>query len=160
MLRNTLGNKLPYWRRNISSPFLTPSFVFPDILMTWQQRVIRSSRERRTSPALRFPTMVSISQWPNSCRPLTTCGRCSILSPRIRRFLRQWCFFGLSALYEEGDRYFDRNKAKGDIVVNRLCAEYNREHALKFGPATDGVRRKFVLQHFFFKIFEKRCGCR
>ena len=55
---------------------------------------------------------------------------------------------------------FDRNKTKVDIVVNRLCAEYNREHALKFGSATDGVRRKFVLQHFFFKIFEKRCGCR
>ena len=58
----------------------------------------------------------------------------------------------VSALYEEGDDIFDRNKAKVDIVVNRLCAEYNREHALKFGPATDGVRRKFVLQHFFFKI--------
>ena len=55
---------------------------------------------------------------------------------------------------------FDRNKTKVDIVVNRLCAEYNREHALKFGSAADGVRRKFVLQHFFFKIFEKRCGCR
>ena len=55
---------------------------------------------------------------------------------------------------------FDRNKTKVDIVVNRLYAEYNREHALKFGSAADGVRRKFVLQHFFFKIFEKRCGCR
>ena len=55
---------------------------------------------------------------------------------------------------------FDGNKTKVDIVVNCLCAEYNREHILKFGPATDGGRRKFVLQHFFFKIFEKRCGCR
>lgn len=55
---------------------------------------------------------------------------------------------------------FDGNKTKVDIVVNRLCAEYNREHALKFGSAANGVRRKFVLQHFFFKILEKRCGCR
>ena len=58
----------------------------------------------------------------------------------------------VSALYEEGDDIFDRNKAKVDIVVNRLCAEYNREHALKFGSAADGVRRKLVSQHFFFKI--------
>lgn len=55
---------------------------------------------------------------------------------------------------------FDGNKTKVDIVVNRLCAEYNREHALKFDSAADGVRKKFVLQHFFFKILEKRCGCR
>lgn len=66
----------------------------------------------------------------------------------------------VSALYEEEIDIFDRNKAKVDIVVNCLCAEYNRKHILKFGPATDGVRRKFVLQYFFFKIFEKRCGCR
>ena len=50
---------------------------------------------------------------------------------------------------------FDRNKAKVDIVVNRLCAEYNREHALKFGSAADGVRRKFVLQHFFSRYLRK-----
>ena len=47
---------------------------------------------------------------------------------------------------------FNRNKTKVDIVVNCLCAEYNREHALKFGSAADGVRRKLVSQHFFFKI--------
>lgn len=84
----------------------------------------------------------------------------------------QYCLLGYAGSYGNGVSLgsppytkreidiFDRNKAKGDIVVNRLCAEYNREHALKFGPATDGVRRKFVLQHFFFKILEKRCGCR
>ena len=47
---------------------------------------------------------------------------------------------------------FDRSKTKVDIVVNRLYAEYNREHILKFDATADGVRGKFVLQHFFSKI--------
>lgn len=77
----------------------------------------------------------------------------------------QYCLPGYAGSYGNGVLWappytreidiFDGNKTKIDIVVNRLCAEYNREHALKFGSAADGVRRKFVLQHFFFKIFEK-----
>ena len=47
---------------------------------------------------------------------------------------------------------FDRNKCKVDVVINRFCAQYNRKHALKFTPAKDGVGRKLVLQHLFFKI--------
>ncbi len=54
-----------------------------------------------------------------------------------------------------------RLKNGGVPFLGCVCfVQYNREHALKFGSAADGVRRKFVLQHFLFKIFEKRCGCR